>query len=219
MLRVGEEQLEHDRAYGYLTAYAEDYGSTIEHYDLAGSAASEVAPSTGPISLSDLGRMVFISARLSGDDAAALISHTIDWSGIEPEARLEDADPDASDGLYAAMSRVWAQCTAISGIKRAKASKLLHLKRPFAFPILDRDVRGTYKNRISGSGGVWRPVREDLIAGREALEGLRRDLATSDEQLHRNAARLPTIRLLDILAWKLQHPGQRLHARRASDES
>jgi hypothetical protein len=92
-----------------------------------------------------------------------------------------------------------------SGIRYAKASKLLHLKRPFAFPILDRDVRETYSKRRKMEHEFWSAMRTDLVSGSNDFESIMSRLGSADEPEVSRAARLPNLRLLDILAWQMQH--------------
>jgi hypothetical protein len=103
------------------------------------------------------------------------------------------------------MNATWNGLVSYRGIGPTKASKLLHIKRPFAFPILDRDVRKTYKNRYAKSGGYWSSIRDDLIEGNTELERLRASLGSVTEDAVRRASRLPALRILDIIVWKLQH--------------
>jgi hypothetical protein len=208
MLRIGDRELKLGDAMLLVETYARDHAATVRFYDFGGDADGEVRPSKGPISLSDIGRMTIINAELTGKDVARLLTTTeVPWSSVAPTARLEDADPDEPDGLYHAMNAIWGHIRVKkSGIGLAKASKLLHLKRPFAFPILDRDVCRTYDKRYRESRGYWRPIRDDLIDGADDLQRIRERLASAKSADVQRASRLPAMRVLDIIAWQLQQP-------------
>jgi len=205
VVRVGDEEISQRTAQDFVTTYAHDYAATILYFDFDGRTDGNVEPSDG-VTLADLGRMTVINADLNGQDAARLLSLDIAWTSVAPTARLETADPDEPDGLYAAMTTMWSDVRKLRRIGPAKASKLLHIKRPFAFPLLDRDVRKTYKRRYANSNDFWREIRADLVDGASELDAIGNELRVADEVDLRRAGRLPRLRLLDILAWKLQHP-------------
>jgi hypothetical protein len=204
-VRVGDEVVALRDARDLVMAYARDYAATILYFDSAGDPDGEVEPSDD-VSLADLGRLTVINADLNGQDAARLLSLSLAWRNVAPTARLEDADPDEPDGLYSAMSAMWAEVRGVRGIGPTKASKLLHIKRPFAFPLLDRDVRKTYKRRYAQSHDFWGELRADLLDGADELDTIASDLNAAHDANLRRAGRLPHLRVLDILAWKLQHP-------------
>ena len=206
MLRVGDNELRVADATLLVDMYAHEYATTILFYDCAGDPEGEVVPSKGPISLSDIGRMATIGADLTSADATQLLTTTgVQWSSVAPTARLEDADPDEPDGLYAAMSVIWSQIRVKkSGIGSAKASKVLHLKRPFAFPLLDRDICATYEKRYRKTRVYWQLIRQDLVDGAEDLERIRDRLESAKNPVVNRASRLPALRLLNIIAWELQ---------------
>lgn len=206
MLGVGDYELKLSDATLLVETYARDHAATILFYDFGGDAEGEVRPSKGPISLSDIGRMTLLNADLAGDDVSRLLTTTdVQWSSVAPTARLEDADPDEPDGIYAAMNTMWAQIRVKkSGIGPAKASKLLHLKRPFAFPILDQYVFQTYDRRHRKTPDYWPMIRDDLINATDDLHKLRERLASAKNLDVRRASRLPALRVLDIIAWQLQ---------------
>ena len=203
MLTVGDHEMSFDDALSRAVGYARAHAATVLYFDFAGKAEGEVTPSNG-VTLADLGRMTLINADLNGGDAAKLLATKIAWPSVPSWARLEDADPDEPDGLYFSMNTMWKDITVHKGIGPSKASKLLHIKRPFAFPILDRDVRKTYKARSRNSGSYWRSIREDLIKGSTELERLGASLGEVEEEAVKRASRLPALRLLDLIAWEIQ---------------
>lgn len=206
MLRVGDFELKLGEATLLVDTYARDHAATIRYYDFGGEPESEVRPSKGPISLSDIGRATIMNAELTGAEVARLLMMTeVQWSSVAPTARLQDADPDEPDGVYVAMQLMWDQIRVKkAGVGPAKASKLLHLKRPFAFPILDRDVGKTYERRYRKSREYWRLIRDDLIDGTDDLRKISERLASANRAEVTQAARLPMLRVLDIIARQLQ---------------
>jgi hypothetical protein len=208
IVRVGDRDVNVSDMIRLVSDYARQHSATIEYYDLNGDPQGTCEPSDS-VTLADLGRMTLINADLNGSDAVRLLALQLPWNSIAPLARLEDADPDEPDGLYWVMSSMWSDLRALRGIGPAKASKLLHLKRPLAFPILDRDVRKTYESRYRQSNSYWREMRLDLIEGAAELAALGTALSASEEASVRLAGRLPGIRLLDICAWmQAQKPGK-----------
>jgi hypothetical protein len=93
-----------------------------------------------------------------------------------------------------------------------KISKVLHIKRPTLFPILDKEVRDCYEvaarraAKKSPERGFkkmfWAAIREDLITNRQSgsLAVLRDALASRPEL--RVYTGLTDLRLLDILTWR-----------------
>jgi hypothetical protein len=64
------------------------------------------------------------------------------------DADLTDADPAVPDGLFASTARLYWAFTwpeHIPGVARAKVHKVLHIKRPGLYPILDDHLKGLYK--------------------------------------------------------------------------
>ena len=186
--------------------YAREHAATIRFYDFCGEP-DEVRPATGPISLTDIGRMAIVNAELTAADVAYLLSlNDVPWSSVPPTARLDDANPDDPDGLYVAMRSLWGKIRVKkSGIGPAKASKLLHIKRPFAFPILDRDVTNTYTKRYRKLRDYWYLMRDDLLDGADDLRKMQEHLGSAKSPDVIQASRLPALRLLDIIASQLQH--------------
>jgi hypothetical protein len=68
------------------------------------------------------------------------------WPSLE--ADLGQADPGVVGGLYDQLAALYEHFNnaAPPGIGMAKTSKVLHLKRPTAYPILDRKITSTYRH-------------------------------------------------------------------------
>lgn len=166
MFVAGNEAYTADSATAAVASYAERYGATIEHYDLGGPNEIDVDDA---VSAADIGRMVFINAKLDGDDAAQLVRFNLATylAPLSIDLRFEDIDldPRGSDRTYAAMESAWTALKALPKIKNAKASKLLHLKRPNLFPIIDRDVKKVYDKAAGDAGrSVGSPVAHYWLA-------------------------------------------------------
>jgi hypothetical protein len=73
------------------------------------------------------------------------------WPSLE--ADLRQADPGVVGGVYDQLAALYEHFNnaAPPGIGMAKTSKVLHLKRPTAYPILDRKITSTYRH----AAGRW----------------------------------------------------------------
>jgi len=96
--------------------------------------------------------------------------------------------------------------------------KILHLKRPGLYPILDNRIKRLYKpsaaawpGRLQYLRGVtvtdsppyWAAFREDLVRNHDPLEAYRTQLADDDNETIRLMAKLTRLRLQDIIAWMI----------------
>jgi hypothetical protein len=189
---------------------------TVRWYDFGG--ASEAPPEVvDAVTLLDLGRMTAMNPDVTGADAVALLERDVDpsvWRAVPRTADLADADLAEEGGLFDAANRLYKSFSSISNVKDAKTSKLLHLKRPCLYPILDDQVKRLYLARAVEEAArpevawrgyrvtYWAAIRQDLLAWREvqAFEALREQLHQRERPAH---ARLSDVRLLDITAWRL----------------
>jgi hypothetical protein len=101
-------------------------------------------------------------------------------------------------------------------IAYGKISKVLHLKRPHLYPILDSQLRAAYRRPAKAAAqryqqhrprvrwSYWAAIRDDAInpANVEALRTVRTELRAHRQDLVRRAAELSDVRLLDILTWR-----------------
>jgi hypothetical protein len=214
-------------------------GATVLYYDLGGDAHGWPAPSDG-LTLTDIGRAAFLNAEINGTDAARLLdaSRSISagpasvWEAVPHWATLEMADPTSLGGLYDAALALHDHFHKIRGIGPAKASKLLQLKRPSLYPILDSRVMDLYRatgapaaaakaNPRSRDRGwkevFWDAIRDDLIANRRCLSDLHQILVAAGANGDEKAAllgRLGPLRLLDVILSRL--PASRARAGRAA---
>lgn len=160
-----------------------------------------------------------ISSRISNNEVTFFMeaSESAPWIGAA--ADLANAGPE--DTLFAAMSDLYWHFAESSpkGVSFAKISKVLHLKQPGLFPILDSHVARSYAPaarmlrrdypQLGWRRRTWLAVRKDLLAARAsgALDELRRRLRSyeCDDVNRQREVRLldglTDLRLLDILVW------------------
>ena len=129
------------------------------------------------------------------------------------EAQLVDADPHVSGELYDRAEALYDhfRTAAPRHVGVAKISKVLHLKRPGLFPILDSKVMAFYRHHASAAAAqyhhrgrrkmFWAAIRDDVCTNLDngALPLFLRRLAQSETEQVRRIASLPDVRLLDLL--------------------
>ncbi len=123
--------------------------------------------------------------------------------------RIEDADlGNLSSAKWSSMKErirpLLSEFLSIQGVGLAKAMKILHLKRPHLFPILDTfvikfltgiDISGISKNRLLDIGMQTLDIsRNDITNNLEAFDDLQRKLTNLPIPL-------TTVRMYDILCW------------------
>jgi len=188
--------------------------NTVRYYDCAGTPRPERSTAQR-VTLADLGRITLMNPKVSGADAAALLELEVAedvWAAVPPDADLADADPAVTGGLCDAALALH-DANRLRGVSLGKVGKLLHLKRPALFPVLDRELQRLYATRATEQARrpemtfrgyrrvYWEAVRADLVAWRQAgaFTTLRAEL-THDET-RSGWAELTDLRLLDITAW------------------
>jgi hypothetical protein len=97
-----------------------------------------------------------------------------------------------------------------SGVSVAKISKVLHLKRPGLFPILDSRLLRQYAELARQAAQAypargykrahWAAIRTDLLRSSPGLALLRASLETQPLPL-KNLRLVSDLRLLDMIAW------------------
>ena len=100
------------------------------------------------------------------------------------------------------------------GVKDGKVSKVLHLKRPGLYPILDSALSAFYAHAARDAARdypedgfrrmYWAAIRKDVLTNQDALRQLRPTLANNETLRTYRVNQLSDLRLLDILAWKAQ---------------
>ena len=131
------------------------------------------------------------------------------------DAHLRQAEPNIRNGLYDQLEAFYRhfEKDAPRQVARSKISKVLHIKRPAAFPILDSKVTDVYLRYAEQAveryprlkyqkAAYWVAIRDDLITNTEseALSQLRAALG-NDGTLGANLHHLTDLRLLDMLTW------------------
>lgn len=190
--------------------YAAEFHETLCYYDFAGVDRTPYPHDT--VDLSDGGRLVVINARLRADDIPRMIraAESAPWDAVPHHADLIRSD--GADVLLEA-ERLYRHFRSPGvGLGPTRTHKLLHLKRPAVFPIVDRVVREAYwepakragRARGSNDPHFWPVLADEIRANAAGYAALTDALAGNP------AARLTVPRLADILTWSL-------HGRRQND--
>lgn len=176
----------------------------------------------GTITPEEIRRTRYVSSRISHVEGDYFITRAAGAPWIPTDADLANADPEAQGELFDDISALYWHFagTAPRGISFAKVSKVLHLKYPAVFPLLDSRLWKAYGSaarahsarysELRPSQLRWIAVREDLLAARSsgAMVGLRDALARYEhpesdvQQRVRAMTQLTDLRLLDILVWR-----------------
>lgn len=198
---------------------------TVRYYDGGGPS------SRNSVELADLGRMVVFAAQLKFDQGVHYLDRgasrdapwpegDTDWQLADPAATPFPSAPTVDDA-----SKLFEHFRTSRGGNTAQISKLLHLKWPDFFPVVDRAMRHQYlfaataiHSKFFGeednewatwAKAYWAAFRDDLIANERSLEVLRTDLRNNatrledpDDRDHcERLSRLSSLRLQDALAW------------------
>lgn len=211
---AGDLVLETETAAALLAGYPPE---TLDAYDAGPSSGLDCV---GP---AEIGRLIVIEP-LSQAVARSLVKAATDapWHLVPVDARLADADPEGD--LYWRAAELYGHFTRFHGVGDAIASKLLHLKRPAFFPILDALIRDAYDRgaRAAYEQGkrcrhqlphadrlYWAAIRADLVrpSNNLALATLRNALALGGESHEQRLARESDVRLIDMIVWRIRVGG------------
>lgn len=131
------------------------------------------------------------------------------WAAIPIDASMRDADPSKTNGLWTNMLDLYTRFTEVSGISMAKASKILHFKRPGLYPILDSRLAELYREPASEAAEkypelgykkmYWAAIRDDLLRNELPMRALRAELFSVESKF--KLSELTDLRILDILSW------------------
>jgi hypothetical protein len=194
-----------------LTEYARDLQKTLRVYDYAGSGDPAV------LTMEEIARTRVIASRISHAEARWLLrrSEGAPWSAVAADADLRDADPDDDGSAYRPALDLWKHLYSDrpSGFSTAKLHKVLHLKRPALYPILDSRLVRRYRRLARRQGQArpdlgryqyWPAIREDLLVNTEsgALGELREQLTAAGDERMQAMSQLTDLRLLDICTWR-----------------
>lgn len=174
----------------------------------------------GRLTADEVKRTRKISSRISNAEVEFFVrtAATAPWG--DRRADLADADPQHQE-LFTAMTDLYWHFgeNAPKGVSFAKISKVLHIKQPHLYPILDRHIRRSYAPsaralrthfpELGWRRRTWVAIRNDLVGARSsgalsALRELLRGFESADareQQRVRNLDALTDLRLLDILVW------------------
>lgn len=195
-----------------LSEYGRRHHGTVTRYDLGGAGDSLA------LTTEEVARTRIIASRISNSQCEWFVERavTAPWGDVPVDASLVDADPGDHYGLYDAAVALHGHFSAAApaGVAVAKIHKVLHLKRPGLFPILDSHLLATYATAATRAAlrypGLvarrlyWAAIREDLLDEHNvaALADVRARLAADSDPKLAAMARLTDLRLLDAVAWR-----------------
>lgn len=183
---------------------------TLQRYDFPGPG------DPGVLTRDEVVRTRAVSSRISDVEVSWFLERAADAPWPSSEANdLRLADPAIADGPYDQLVALYSHFSkaAPGGVAMAKISKVLHVKRPAAYPILDERITRIYRDAATRAAhrypqrgyrrANWAAIRDDLIANTEhgAFEAVRVALAEAPEP-SRNLALVTDLRLLDIVTWR-----------------
>lgn len=116
---------------------------TLHGYDLAGTGDPAI------LTASEVKRTRIIASRISRKECVRLVNRAAEapWAFVAVDADLADADPSQRGGLFDQAAALYWHFTTPheAGLGPAKIHKVLHLKRPSVYPVLDRLIRRLYR--------------------------------------------------------------------------
>lgn len=203
-----------------IIAYVRHHAGTVRRYDLGGEGDPYL------LAASEVSRTRIIRSRISNKHRDWFVSRAAQgrhlWRAVPPTACLAEADPQMHGQLYDDADALFAHFLVPRehGVGVGKVSKVLHLKRPHLYPILDSQLAARYRELAAAAAQrygaqrhglsrmFWAAIRDDLVNSTNvaAPARVRRNLASHSDELVRQAADLSDVRLLDILAWLPAEP-------------
>jgi hypothetical protein len=197
--------------------YAQKYTRTIREYDHGGSGDPDI------LTEAEAWRSRIINSRLTRGECTEVVrrAQSAPWASVPATADLADADASVAGGLFADTAGLYWWFTSparIKGVAVAKVHKILHLKRPGLYPILDEQVKSLYRpsaatwvSRLGHLGGLriadsppyWAAFRSDLVKNLDQLQACRTRMADDDDEAVRLMGTLTCLRLQDMIAWMI----------------
>lgn len=165
------------------------------------------------ITADEVARTRAVNSRISAVESDWFISlaSTAPWTPTDCD--LRDADPAEPGGPYDSMLSLYVHFAgaAPKGVSTAKISKVLHLKRPTQFPILDSRLMRIYANAAARTAACfpsrgnrrmyWAAIKLDLERSTDGLAKLRSKIAVHPAARVQVLQALTDLRLHDMLAW------------------
>ena len=186
--------------------YARSRPRTIRDYDRGGRGNPNY------LTADEAWRSRIINSRLTRNECQQLAARAAalgcPWRDVPEDASLSGADPALQGGAFDKAARLYWHFTVprIHGVRVAKVHKVLHIKRPALYPILDARVRNLYiesarpwvdqltrlQVTIEDSPPYWAAIRQDLVCNEARLDAYQRELAAdADETVARMRVRAP----------------------------
>lgn len=198
---------------------------TLVHYDCAGESPRD------RLTMADIGRASLFGAFRGWKAVAKMVraAEEAAWPEAPSDWKLGDAPssspvewlstPEVSDARDLFSSLAGGEA---GGWREAATSKLLHLKWPEFFPVIDGELRSLYgepamafqrqmpdnrRRAHATTWAYWMAVRQDLLSPQntQAEQATRHALAAGDHGPHDEKAgllrKLTSLRMLDVLAW------------------
>ena len=173
----------------------------------------------GQLTRDEVKRTRKVSSRISNAEIEFFVEAAATAPWVDPRADLADAHPH--EELFSAMTDLYWHFGDIApkGVSFAKISKVLYLKQPHLYPILDSHIRRSYAPaakalrsefpELGWRRRTWVAIGNDLVGARSsgALSELRKLLRafestdSREQQRVRKLDSLTDLRLLDILVW------------------
>jgi hypothetical protein len=202
--------------------YALLYAGTIRGYDLRPLGDPNV------LKPEEAWCSRIIGSRMSRRERDELVRRAAEpdcpWGDVRGGADLADADPAATGGDFDHAADLYWYFTSperLRGVRVAKLHKVLHVKRPGLYPILDKRGRNLYRDHalewvgklarlrvtIKDSPPYWAAIRDDLVFNGPQLHEYRQEFSASDDEKTMLLAQLTNVRLQDIVAWQVAPRG------------
>ncbi|GAB2617054.1 hypothetical protein GCM10027269_86840 [Kribbella endophytica] len=202
LMNIGSRKIVVDEAIAQLRIYCESNGAVLRYYDGLPGLTTVGGSEPDKVTLEDLARTMVIGSDLRALDIPWLLEVDADkeFAAIPVGAKLEDAAPGSE--LFDAAIALDEKFSGHRGFGQAKKAKLLHLKRPYLFPVSDSFIRMTYSDSSAGAEFLA-AVHRDLVhpANVRDFKALQvRLIAEPATSAAKVLAEAPTLRLLDILA-------------------
>lgn len=193
-----------DQVLTILRAYSK---RTLRKYDLPGAGDPTI------LTAEEVRRTRAVSSRINEAELEWFIDRGTEAPWLAAVLDLADGDPDVTAGVYDAMTDLFDHflTAAPRGVNRAKISKVLHVKQPALYPIIDSHLEKTYRD-VGRAAALrhpqrgfksmnWAAIRADLIENRNsgALTAVRDAVQQSTDLSDFN--QVTDLRLLDILTW------------------